>query len=133
MGRIINPGLGEQLDRCTILELKIAQAITEGTGQQVHFDDELSAIKALLPMVFTTPMHELHNGLAEVNTLIWDAEDKMRDCRRRKHHLQTTEMFEVAELGMLCQELNDQRSTIIQELNLGNNDGWIEKAETEVV
>ncbi len=133
MGRLINPGLGEQLDRCTILEMKITQAVTEGTGQQSHFEGELLAIKALLPMGFTSPMHELHSALAEVNKLIWDAEDKMRDCRRRKHHLQTTEMFEVAELGMLLQESNDQRATIIAELNLGNNDGWIEKAETEVV
>jgi len=133
MGRLINPGFGEQLDRCTILEMKITQAITEGTGQEAQFAGELAAIKALLPMVYPDPMHELHNALAEVNALLWNAEDKMRDCRRRKHHLQTTEMFEVAELGMLCQELNDQRSTIIAELNLGNNDGWIEKAETEVV
>ena len=132
MGRLFNPGLGEKLDRCTILEMKIAHALEQHTGLHTQFEGELQSITDLLP-AFTTEIHDLHEQLIEVNQRLWDAEDTMRDCRSRELHLTTTELLDVGKLGMQCQELNDQRSTIIAELNLGNNDGWIEKAETEVV
>ena len=126
MGRLINPGLGEKLDRCTILEMKIHHAVREKTGLGGQFEEELIAIKRTLP-VFTTAVGDLHVQLIGVNKNLWDAEDTMRAFRIREPNLTTHDLFDIAKLGMLCQSLNDQRSTIIAELNLGNSDGWIEK------
>lgn len=75
-------GLGDLIDRITILELK-AQRI-EDPSRLVHVRAELAALTAARDRVLapSAALDPLAAGLRAVNALIWDAEDALRACER---------------------------------------------------
>jgi len=140
MGRLINPGLGEKLDRCTILELKIGDA---DAARMAPFAEELAAIKGTLPGIVVDVNHvaydplayptmvdgvdKLHGVLSEVNLQLWEAEDRMRLFRTQKRDVSEPELITIGRLGMQCQKLNDQRAEAIAQINALVGDIWWEK------
>lgn len=113
--RLINYGVGELVDRLTILELKIAH----GGGD--HFTNERAAI--LVKLAPGDPARWIAFGLrlATVNGLLWHLEDDLRWWRREVRgifdNLQDRSVYDVAEIAFRIQELNDQRAELIESIN----------------
>lgn len=109
--RLMNPGLGELLDRLSILELKLAH----GGGEQ--FEEERKAIlQQVLPQWNTVmpPGFVLYSTLAAVNAAIWQGEDALRDRRDSMSFAKT--ISESAFLAHKIQALNDRRAELIREI-----------------
>jgi hypothetical protein len=132
--RLLNPSPGEVLDRLSILELKI-MAAKKREISSTHFEAEKASLDermrdwdqgitedclgdgdrldATLQKVAINK-----NGLAAVNALLWDAEDKAR----------ATPENSAFTLAVLCKQiikLNDARARHVRELDLlyGISDG----------
>ena len=81
---IIEISPGELIDRLTILEIKperlrdpvkLANVQAEHAALQTNVETQVDRSDAL---------HVLHAELREVNLRLWDIEDEIRDCERRK-------------------------------------------------
>lgn len=127
--RLLNPSPGEILDRMTILELKITFGHKKGVST-THFEAEYAELQEALkgwtdslPESYYfdddngTNYQELmdkmameRNGLAAVNALLWDAEDRVR-------LLPETEAFTLARLAKQIVAWNDARARHVQGLN----------------
>ncbi|MGH7534415.1 MAG: hypothetical protein ACREMG_02395, partial [Gemmatimonadales bacterium] len=80
MSRLINPGLGDYLDRLAILELKIQHG--ESAGKDVgHFCRERNAILPKVATISTGFPIEDYTSLVVVNSRLWRAEDELREGR----------------------------------------------------
>lgn len=123
MTRLINFGLGEIVDRLTILALKIRH-----TEDSLAFQSERDQLVALIKPHTAETVTEWAD-LASVNNQLWQAEDKMRGYRERKLHLTTHDHFDVSDVAMQIQEFNDHRAELIRSINLSQGDGHVEKAE----
>lgn len=82
MGRLLSPGLGELLDRLTILRLKIihGQQKQGGTGAYKHFEAEEAQINMLLDRMGHPDDNDvllLQVKLQQVNAKLWELEDEM--------------------------------------------------------
>lgn len=126
MTRLINFGLGEIVDRLTIVALKMQHGVGE-VGPWQHERQEL--ISLIKPHTADTVPEWA--DLAAVNNQLWHAEDIMRGYRERKHHLTTTELFDVAESAMRIQELNDERAELIRSINQSQGDDHAEKGTAD--
>ncbi len=133
--RLINPGLGELLDRLTILRLKIQHL--EATD---HFAWERSRICVLIeeqaqwmPDSVRTQMEALELRLAETNKAIWESEDRVRVLRQRflddPYPLTGTEAIAAAKAGFYSQQLNDRRSALVHEINVLTGSAKDQEAE----
>jgi hypothetical protein len=127
MGRLHTPGLGEKLDRITILELK-EEHIARKTGGDdfIPFRDERHAIEATVPVLMAAQL-DIVAHLRNVNGQLWDAEDYMREMRPKQHQLTETEVYDVVRAAFTITELNDRRAALIGQLNESAGDGWLEK------
>lgn len=123
MSRLHNPGIGERLDRITILELK-----EKHTLDNRAFRDERTALEATLPVLAATVLTEV-DDLRNVNAQLWDAEDQLRDLRA-KHVLNVmteSQTYDAMRCAFRIQELNDERADLIRSLNESAGDFWLEK------
>lgn len=123
MGRLINPGLGEYVDRLTIVALKCASG-AEG------FDEEHSALARRIETYVLPASTDGHwprqlTTLAAVNAQIWQAEDQLRAMRAIPTETGTT----VAALAFRIQALNDERAACINALNDLGGTPHVEKAD----
>ena len=123
MGRLINPGIGELLDRLSILELKIDRY----KGDTASYKDEAYAIRKRLPKQDRI-WGPVHKELIEVNTKLWEAEDQLRGLRLSPT-LEMAWLSEAATVGTSIQDLNDKRNSIIQAANAAMGDGYKEKGD----
>lgn len=118
MSRLINPGLGDQLDRLTILALKILHK-----GAQDHWVRERNALLAQV-------RSRNHSGtwlepaleLGAVNATLWQVEDRIRAYRVSSQ--QKNELVPVGDLAEdVClaayqiQDLNDRRAALVDAIN----------------
>ena len=122
MTRLINFGLGEIIDRLTILGLKIAHL---PSNDATAFETERRQLISMIPPNTADTIPEWAD-LAQVNNALWQAEDKMRAYRERPQ-LTTHDLFDVAALGMQCQALNDDRAQLIASINQSQGDQHVEK------
>ena len=123
MTRLIDFGLGEIVDRLTILGLQVAHLPSnDATAFEAERRQLIDRIKP--DTADTIPEWK---DLANVNNQLWMAEDKMRGYRERETRLTTHDLFDVAELGMTCQALNDERSQLIASINKSQGDPHAEK------
>lgn len=122
MTRLVRFGLGEIVDRLTILALKLQH----GVGDKQTFEAERRDLISMIAPQTAATIPEWAD-LANVNNQLWQAEDKMREYRGRKLRLTTHDHFDISELGMQCQALNDDRSQLIASINLSQGDGHAEK------
>lgn len=108
--RLIGYGVGELIDRLTILDLKIAH----GGGD--HFVNERTALLVKVKARdLTGAAFEATLGLALVNGLLWRAEDDLRLLRR-----QSGGELREQDAGVIAfriQELNDQRAALVETIN----------------
>ncbi len=133
--RLINPRLGELLDRLTILRLKVKH------GDKVqHFQWEQREILILvearsqwLPDSTRAQLEALEVRLAQVNAAIWESEDRVRMFYTHyidvPFPLTSTDADAAAKAGFQSQQLNDQRSALIHEINVLT--GRAQEHETE--
>jgi hypothetical protein len=121
MGRLLNPGLGELMDRMSILTLKISRA-PSGTST-THFRDEHAQLRHRVDHItIGTPLqqsadlaHELEE-LLKANTKLWDLEDHMAFQAQVDPSLRA-EPGVIANLGMAIWQTNRYRNALIAKIN----------------
>lgn len=103
---------GELLDKITILEIKAARIADPGKLRTVHFElDLLRRIRedsAALPADLFSDVE----ALKTVNESLWDVEDQIRDCERRKDF---GDAF--VEFARSIYRLNDRRAALKLRIN----------------
>lgn len=116
MGRLLNPGVGELIDRLSILRLKILHS----TEHQTHFETEKAQISMLLDrMGLPTDEHLLQvcERLHLSNARLWQFEDQMAKYVRTQRQWDGTDPYVVAELGVEIWKMNRTRNAFIREIN----------------
>ncbi len=121
MTRLINFGLGEIVDRLTILGLKITHY-----PESAVFTTERDQLIAMIKPRTADTIDEWAQ-LARVNNALWQAEDRMRAHRDGFHQLSLNDRLDVADLGLACQSLNDERAELIRTINESQGDPHVEK------
>lgn len=111
MGRLMNPGPGELVDRLSILARKIEERPGEG-GK--HWAEEASAVaKGLGDLTGGwANFFRMAFALAATNARLWEMEDRLRCFRVAGFYRQ-----DVAELAFAVQAANDRRDGLIREIN----------------
>lgn len=122
MGKLVNVGTGEILDRISILSLKVLHA-----PDAVHFRTERNALLSKLREKNSFDRwFEEYLQLGAVNAALWYAEDELRELRAvypgleraQGDGIQITEPLQrVAQCAFRIQSLNDQRSQLIAAIN----------------
>lgn len=113
--KLIDPGIGDVLDRLTILSLKITVGREQGKDV-THFEREQTALLAKVrSRDHSGPWFALTLELATINALLWHAEDDLRALREQT--LGTDSVAAAAVLGFRIQALNDQRADRIAKIN----------------
>lgn len=109
MPRLINPGMGDRCDRYTILLLKLRLK-----GHQESWHRELQ----VLERECRTAPPLLLAALAQVNTLLWQAEDELRQYRADDARQEYGwDWREVGLCAFRIQALNDDRARLVDEIN----------------
>ena len=124
--RLMNPGLGEYLDRLSILELKLAHS-----GGQHFGEERMEILQKLFGEVGGSLSREvfvLYSMLAAVNAAIWQAEDELRVVRAKAGSVDEEQRAttRAAFLGMYLQTMNDKRAELVHRLSVGGG-----RADTE--
>lgn len=115
--RLLDYGLGEILDRLSILALKIANG--ESAGKDVaHFRRERSKLLPLTATKVDGVVFEAYAELAVVNGRLWEAENRLRQWRREIEQgpLSATSL-DVMNTAFEIQALDDRRAALIQMIN----------------
>lgn len=116
MGRLVNPGLGDLIDRLTILALKIVHGEDRGRDVKPFITEREALLKQLgadaSPLAATGAT--LIMELGAVNAALWQAEDQVRALRGGRS---VGGLPDGVELAFRIQALNDRRSELIDELN----------------
>lgn len=122
MSRLINPGVGDIVDRLSILELKVlhGELTQKDTAHWVRERDAL--LVQLGGRTLNGAWFQLALELAVVNAALWRAEDELR-AHRHAHTELVADPKELQQLvravgtAFLIQQLNDQRAGLIGEIN----------------
>lgn len=117
MSRLLDPGLGEILDRLTILALKRVY----GTLRKVdtaHWDAEFNGLEERLGRKVDALL-----TLAAVNASLWQAEDQIRELRPKATPLPPFDPVKEAEqIAFRIVTLNDRRAQLVQQINADAGD-----------
>jgi hypothetical protein len=120
MGRLANPGLGDILDRLSILALKIVHGEDRGRDISPFVAERAALLRQLvddpnsLPNIGTalsTALFFAQMELGAVNAALWQAEDQLRAWRG------PSAPPSPEELAVRIQALNDRRAALIDDLN----------------
>jgi hypothetical protein len=103
---------GELVDKITILEIKTSRI--SDAGKLANVQDELRHLSAVRDRQITTSarLHELTNELREVNLALWQVEDDIRECERRKEFGSS-----FVSLARSVYRHNDRRAAIKRAIN----------------
>lgn len=108
----VEVGLGEIVDKVTILDIKVARLSPESSALAAHERRLLTTAwrEAGLPTMSKLPEW---SELARINEALWEVEDALRDHERR-------ELFDDAfiRLARSVYQLNDQRAGLKRSINL---------------
>lgn len=115
---LIDPSLGEFLDRLSILRLKIEHGEAEDKDVS-HFRDEQQGILSRLRTVnlMTLPFEKL----ADINQALWESTDALRIA------IATHDEPLQARFGRIILRLNDQRAELVRQINEAHGDFRVEK------
>src|SRR5204862_3346551 len=106
VSRLLDPRLGEIVDRLTILGLKTLHGRQAGKPV-AHFETEMQALVARFagmgPMLGPLEVTEL----AAVNGALWQAEDDLRELRA--NGVEQSTLVDAGRLAFRMQQLNDER------------------------
>lgn len=134
MGRLLNPGVGELVDRLTILRLKILHGAPQPAGASGAFD-HFRAEEAQINMLLDRMGHPASNDvlvaqmkLQQTNAELWQLEDQMAAYARARDVLEGDTPYACTRVATEIWRLNRHRNTLINEINqLANTDRGPEK------
>ena len=104
---------GELLDKLSILELKLDKI--KNKEKLVNIRKEFETLRPLVHKLFWvhgSKLQDYYNKLTEINGQLWDIEDWIRDCERKKRFDK-----EFVELARSVYITNDKRSEIKKLIN----------------
>ena len=120
MGRLLNYGCGEIVDRLTVLSLKLLYGRESGKDVK-HFEQERSALLTKLAgRTLNGAWFEQTLELAATNAALWQVGDALREIR--SHDPNSGLMEEAGRLGCQLQSLNDGRALLIEAINKQTGD-----------
>jgi hypothetical protein len=114
---------GELLDKLTILELKLDKI--KDRDKLVNIQKEFETLNPLAQELFIEYDGQLQNHfleLARINGQLWDIEDWIRDCERKKRFDK-----EFVELARSVYITNDKRSEVKKTINILTESGLVEE------
>ncbi|HEX9081554.1 MAG TPA: hypothetical protein VF768_04695 [Holophagaceae bacterium] len=104
---------GEVVDKVTILDIKLSR-LTESTKRQnVQHEREVLDPWYRRALAARPGVSDLARALRDVNESLWDIEDAIRDCERKKDFGPT-----FIDLARSVYRHNDRRAALKRELNL---------------
>ncbi len=102
--------LGELIDKITILQIKTIHL----KGQSLkNVEDELKELKVTLEKLSVTVDQQIIDKLKNINQELWNIEDAVRDCERRKDFGE-----DFIKLARSVYQKNDIRASIKKEINV---------------
>lgn len=117
---LIEVSNGEIIDKLTILSLKLVH---------IQDEDKLANIRKEFDILYKAAKdigidenNELYKQMLDINGKLWDIEDRIRDCERRKDFGE-----EFIELARNVYITNDERSRIKREINLQTGSSLVEE------
>ena len=128
--RLIDYGLGEVLDRLSILALKISYAGDAGKPVD-HFTRERAKLLVQATTRVSGRVFECYAELAVVNARLWQSEDALRELRRTSGS--GADWPTVGQLAFEIQALNDRRAALVAEITrvTGDETAGAEKVHAE--
>ncbi len=111
-GIMVPTSFGDFIDKITILEIKADRIIDQQKVVNVHA--ELALLRRIFAGFENMPARvgELKNELRGVNETLWEIEDRIRDCERRKDFGGC-----FIELARSVYITNDRRAAVKRQLN----------------
>ena len=109
---------GELLDKISILEIKIEKIKDKNSLNEINKEYKILKNAQNSKIETTDKIEKLFKEIKEVNTNLWDIEDKLRICEKNKDFGKN-----FTELARKVYLYNDKRSKIKLEINkiLGSN------------
>ena len=109
---------GELLDKISILEIKLEKIKDKNKWEEINKEYKMLKNTQNSSMEITDKVQKLFQQIKEVNTTLWDIEDKIRICEKNKDY---GEVFIKLARGVYLS--NDKRSMIKSKINtiLGSN------------
>ena len=109
---------GELLDKISILEIKLEKVKDKNNLEEINKEYKILKNAQTSNIEFTDKIDKLFKEIKEVNTNLWDIEDKLRICEKNKDYGKN-----FIELARSVYLNNDKRSIIKLEINkiLGSN------------
>ena len=120
---------GEIIDRYTILQIKLSQIKDKEKLKNIqHEYDTLSPDIHSIYAACNNKSHlkQLHNDLLNTNKKLWDIEDNIRECERKKDFGST-----FVDLARAVYHTNDNRSEVKKEINLFTDSDLMEEKSYE--
>jgi hypothetical protein len=114
---------GEIIDKLTIIQIKLEKIkdIAKLKNLKMEFDELAPVASSIL-----STSDPLYNALYEVNTELWNIEDRIRDLERKKDF--GKEFIETARSVYIK---NDRRAELKREINIKTSSGLIEEKSYE--
>jgi Family of unknown function (DUF6165) len=103
---------GELLDKITILEIKLEKILDPAKLSNVRKEYDMLTITCRAEIGESHDLNVLKDRLKQLNTELWDVEDEIRECERRRDF---GERF--VALARSAYRTNDRRSLAKREIN----------------
>ncbi len=118
---LIDVSTGEVIDKITILEIKSVKIKDAVKLRNIHTElvNLSSKVKSILPTI-----NELKNQLTQINSVLWDTEDKIRIHEKNKEF---NNVF--IELARNVYYMNDKRAQIKHDINILTSSFLVEEKE----
>jgi len=114
MALLIPVSWGELLDKITILEIKAARMSDPAKLRHIQQElDQLTTVAAPVTDEGSAALRKLVGELRRVNESLWEIEDDIRECERRRDFGQ-----KFIGLARAVYKTNDRRAALKRELNL---------------
>ena len=114
---------GELVDKISILDIKLLKIDNEDKLVNVKNEHEtLYPYVLMLLDLYQAPLRKLYDELTEVNSLLWNIEDDIRDCERDKDFSQ-----KFIDLARSVYVTNDKRAFIKKRINQLTNSNLTEE------
>jgi len=120
---IIEVSNGELLDKLSILEIKLLKI--KDKEKLTNIQKEFDALNPLAKELFENSKSNLQNHyleLANINGILWDLEDWIRECETRKDFGD-----EFIQLSRSIYTTNDRRSEVKKIINIITNSDLVEE------
>lgn len=121
MSRLVNPGLGDILDRLSILALKILRA-PEAADRAYWQKERTTLLAQVVSRTGSAAWWAEALDLAAVNAWLWENEDSLRRVRATIDRGPTAGAIddlriEAGTIAMQTQRLNDRRAELVDTIN----------------